>query len=176
MDDVSILINAYVAASGEAQVELEKRSGLTLESFDIQQALCEVLDIKNDNPAYLLDHQLTSERIVELLSSYNFRKNKPEVLGEITLEESILPKGTPKLLTEETLRVKGEVWRIHQNDADPFPSTPHAHNLESGVVLHLGNGDLFGKKRKHIGNIGCKRLLTIRALLTKFALPATQCT
>lgn len=40
-------------------------------------------------------------------------------------------------------RVGGEVWRVHKNDADPYPSRPHAHciagaNRFKGCTLHLG--------------------------------------
>jgi len=64
------------------------------------------------------------------------------------LTESLLPEEFPRLLTEQTIRVKGEVWRIHKADPDLFPSNPHAHNCESGVVLHLGTGEMFDKSSK----------------------------
>jgi len=31
------------------------------------------------------------------------------------------------LYLEEDYRVAGEVWRVHKNDPDPYPSRPHAH-------------------------------------------------
>lgn len=43
-------------------------------------------------------------------------------------------------------------WRVHKNDADPFPSRPHAHCVAGqerfvGCKLHLGTGQLFrGRK------------------------------
>jgi hypothetical protein len=49
-------------------------------------------------------------------------------------------------------KVNGEIWRVHKNDPDPFPSFPHAHcvsgpeNLK-GCKLHLGTGELFRKKQ-----------------------------
>jgi hypothetical protein len=45
-------------------------------------------------------------------------------------------------------RVAGEVWRVHKNDADPFPSRPHAHCIGGakrfiGCKLHLGTAELY---------------------------------
>lgn len=56
---------------------------------------------------------------------------------------------------EKDYRVKGEVWRVHKSDADPFPSSPHAHcisgtGLLPGCKLHLGNRKLY-KGAKFIG-------------------------
>src|SRR5207237_6227170 len=36
--------------------------------------------------------------------------------------------GIPILLTEAQVKLQGEIWIVHKNDADPFPSNPHAHN------------------------------------------------
>ena len=109
------------------------------------------------------------------LSNFDFRKFHPEVLAEFISEEPLIPEGIPRLLTEQTVKVKGEVWRIHKNDVDPFPSVPHAHNYESGVVLHLGSGEMFDKNRQSIGNIGCKKLLRVRGKLGSLTLPTTEC-
>jgi len=175
MDDISEKINAYIAASTEAMRAIELAQGISLESIDIQKALQDVLSPGSENPAYLLDYNLTSERIIELLKGYDFRRLKPELLATIEVEERLIPEGIPGLLIEQTVKAGGEVWRIHKNDADPFPSVPHAHNLETGVVLHLGTGDLYDKNRKVIKNIGCKSLLVIRGKLAGFTLPETAC-
>jgi len=175
MDDISKKINAYVAASTEAMRAIEQAQGISLESIDIQRALQDVLSPGSENPAYLLDYNLTPERIIELLKGYDFRRHKPELLATIEVEEPLIPEGIPGLLIEQTVKTRGEVWRIHKNDADPFPSVPHAHNLETGVVLHLGTGDLYDKNRRVIKNIGCKSLLGIRSKLTGFTLPETAC-
>jgi hypothetical protein len=52
-------------------------------------------------------------------------------LCDIDLGYSPIPGGTLRRLDEVTVKRDGHVWRIHRNDADPFPSNPHAHNLES---------------------------------------------
>jgi len=77
---------------------------------------------------------------------------------EIEFPESPIPDGTVRRLDEVTVRRDGCVWRIHKSDADPFPSRPHAHNMESGLKLDIGNGRLYcltcdaGKKnqKKHL--------------------------
>jgi hypothetical protein len=42
-------------------------------------------------------------------------------------------------------------WRIHLNDLDPFPSSPHAHCIAGqarhiGCKLHLGTGVLYSNR------------------------------
>jgi len=54
-------------------------------------------------------------------------------------------------ILEEDFRVNGEIWRVHLNDADPFPSVPHAHCIDGsprfvGCTLHLGTGEVFRKR------------------------------
>ena len=60
-------------------------------------------------------------------------------------------------ILEEDYRVKGEVWRVHKSDADPYPSNPHAHCVGGakrfvGCTLHLGTRELFNK-RKNLGRL-----------------------
>jgi len=115
------------------------------------------------------------KKIISLLRNFDFRKFHPEVLAEFASEVPLIPEDIPRLLTEQTVKVKGEIWRVHKNDADPFPSVPHAHNYESGVVLHLGSGEMFNKNRQSIGSIGCKKLLQVRSKLSGLTLPSTEC-
>jgi hypothetical protein len=53
-----------------------------------------------------------------------------------------------RMLIQKDYRVGGEVWRVHKNDPDPFPSRPHAHCVGRadrfvGLKLHLGTAQLF---------------------------------
>jgi hypothetical protein len=43
------------------------------------------------------------------------------------------------------LKVKfdGHIWIIHQNDPDPWPSKPHAHDYDEKQKLDLGSGNIF---------------------------------
>jgi len=84
----------------------------------------------------------------------------------LNLDFSIIPDGVIRRLTEAKIRQKGEVWMIHKNDLDPFPSNPHAHNYESGHTLHLGTGHLF-LQRKYVGKIRRKDLRLLRTKILK---------
>lgn len=176
IDELEKQLVAYIQASQAARTILSELHGLELTGIDVQTALAERLEINGNPPRGLLERTLTTVQIVELLSTFDFRKYHSEILGEVTLDEPLLSPSHPQLLTERTVKVKGEVWRIHKNDADPFPSVPHAHNYAAGVVLDLGTGEMFDTRdRKSIGNIGCKKLLRLRGELSNFALPPTDC-
>jgi len=58
-----------------------------------------------------------------------------------------------RYILEEDLKVSGDIWRVHLNDPDPLPSSPHAHCIGGtrrfiGKKLHLGTGQLFDEKNK----------------------------
>lgn len=145
---------------------LSQLKGVKLESLDLQNALCEKFNI--DDPVELLSKNISSQKIVSILEDFNFAK--PVGIEKITLNESILPLWIPKLIIEQTIKNKGEVWVIHKTDADPFPSSPHAHNYESGIKIHLGTGELF-KKRELIGFLECKKLILLRKKIKNHILP-----
>lgn len=175
MDETEKKLIAYIKASQQARRVLSEFVGLEITSSNIQDALSEVLQIPENPPLGVLDRDLTADQIIEILQSYDFKKLHPEILAEVTPEEPLLPDGTRQILTERTVKIKGEIWRIHKNDVDPFPSTPHAHNYSAGVVLHLGTGEMFDSNRKSLGTIGCKKLLRLRSQLAQFDLPSTEC-
>lgn len=161
---------AYIEASRHARAVLSQYRAIKITASDIQSALCESFGFDEEEAVALINENLTGQDIVARLRDFNFEKYHPEILGEVELDDSILPPGTFKLLTEQTVKVKGEIWQVHKNDADPFPSIPHAHNYASRVSLHLGTGELF-KKRKMVDQLQCKKLLAIREKLDKFELP-----
>lgn len=175
MDDIEQRLISYIEASRIACGVLSEVRGFEISSLDIQAALAEVLNFPENPPLGVLDQGLDVEKIIGHLINFDFRKFHPEVLAEFIAEEPLIAEGIPRLLTEQTIKVKGEVWRIHKNDVDPFPSAPHAHNYESGVVLHLGSGEMFNNNRQSIGNIGCKKLLRVRGMLSSLTLPTTEC-
>lgn len=152
-----------------AKSAIEDLQNVTIDNFDFQSAVCENLNL--DNIDLLIEKRLSSSRIINLLINYDFKKNVSEVLGQIELKKSILPDEIPRLLTEQTIKAKGEVWVIHKNDADPFPSSPHAHNYDSGISLHLGTGEFFSKRTLK-GILNCKNLRLIRKKITFHTLPA----
>lgn len=169
--DIEQKLISYITASTRALPILSQLHGLELKAIDIQNALCQKLEIDDALPNLLLDKSLTEEQIIELLRDFNFKKFHPEFLTEIELEDGIIPEGTRRLLTEKTVKVRGEVWMVHKNDADPWPSNPHAHNYDAGLTLHLGTGDLFDTNRKLVSNIGKKKLAAVRNKLRSISLP-----
>src|SRR5688572_4725056 len=53
-----------------------------------------------------------------------------------------------RMIVQKDYRLRGEVWRVHKGDADPYPSNPHAHCIDGrrfyqGKKLHLGTGELY---------------------------------
>jgi hypothetical protein len=98
--------------------------------------------------------------------------------GTINLREGVIPDhliigGTQGEHVELKVRVAGEQWCIHRNDADPFPSSPHAHNYPQRLKLHLGNGDLY-RGRSIVGNVGRKALERIRNKISHVPLPPLE--
>ena len=61
--------------------------------------------------------------------------------------------GMNRYILEEDFKVSGDIWRVHLSDADPFPSSPHAHCIGGtrrfiGCKLHMGTGQLFSSSNK----------------------------
>jgi hypothetical protein len=113
---------------------------------EIERGLVEVLCLNHIGD--VLDRDVDTREIVSLLDGYEFMRLRPIRLCEIELAESIVPCGVTVLFTEAKVRLNGEIWWVYKSDADPFPSNPHAHNYQSRVKMHLGNGDLYGYKEK----------------------------
>jgi len=172
VEQISDLINSFIAEGENAARILAAYSGLAIELVHVENALVEVYSV--GEPTDLLEFRLTRREMVSVLASFDFRRYFPVLLAEITFRESIIPAGVPVRLEEQTVRRHGQVWRIHRNDADPFPSNPHGHNLDSGLKLHLGTGELF-RKKLFVGKIQAKDLLAIRSELTRFDLPPLTC-
>ena len=135
---------------------------------DIQEALTQALGL--DNTTELLYQDLPAKRILALLEKYDFSAFHPETLAKVSFKDSIIPISVSRFLTEQEVKIKGEIWTIHKNDADPFPSNPHAHNYPEHMVAHLGNGKLY-RDRKEIGQLNKKKLLRLRDAITNVELP-----
>ena len=94
-------------------------------------------------------------------------------MERLVFDESLIPTEFVSLLRKENVKVSGEIWVIHKNDADPFPSSPHAHNYGQNVKLHLGNGCLY-RKRQHVGTMSRNKLLELRTRVRSIELPALE--
>lgn len=73
------------------------------------------------------------------------------------------------LLEEQTVAVKGNVIRVHMNDADNWPSDLHGHLLNrASQKVDIYTGDIFDiRSRKKIGSLGKKDLKRIQNELRK---------
>jgi hypothetical protein len=136
---------------------------------EIFDSLYIVLKSENnwEHPLDFWSLKIEYEEALSLLSDFDFKilKNKIETPLEI------IPKD---LLMNYKVRIKskGLIWVIHKYDADPFPSNPHAHLVDSGIKLDLSNGNCY-KKKELLHTLKQKDLLFIRQEAKKkdFELP-----
>lgn len=137
-------------------VRLSKR--FSVERKDIFHSLFVLLaDSKNlEWEGLLWDIEITYEEAEKMLSDFNF-STLTQIIED---EDNIIPQN---ILFQKKVRVKskGQIWIIHKNDADPFPSNPHAHNYEQNFKLDLSNGNCYQCKILKF-KIGKKELLQIR--------------
>ena len=171
MEDLADRIKRFLIAVDGAVEILRGGTPVQINSRDVEAALSDALDL--DDNTLLLQHDWTAEAIANELAYYDFRRLRPEILAEVEVKESIIPDGVLRLITEERVKHRGDVWVIYKNDADPFPSSPHAHNYATGHKLDLKNGDLYLGKRK-VGNIGKKRLQSLRDKIQHIDLPQVE--
>lgn len=104
----------------------------------------------------LWDIDINFETARKLLSNFDFNT----ILNQKIETEVILP-GNLIIQFKVQIKSKGLVWIIHRYDIDPFPSNPHAHQLENNIKLDLSNGNCY-KLKKHIHTVSKKELLSIR--------------
>jgi hypothetical protein len=162
----------YFQESEKAINALSEILGSKIDDLDFQKALGKMLGYPEDSSTQVIENELTAHEMVERLRYYSF--DLPGILDTIVFSQSILPAGTITAVNEKDIKNNGEIWVIHKNDADPFPSNPHAHNKGTGYKMHLGTGELF-KKRKSIGEkVSRKDLLAIRDKVKNTPLPSLE--
>jgi hypothetical protein len=90
----------------------------------------------------LWDIDITYDEAKKVLSNFDFNT----INNVIETNEEIIPRD---LLIQYKVRIKskGLIWIIHKNDMDPFPSSPHAHQLDNNIKLDLSNGKCYKKKQ-----------------------------
>jgi hypothetical protein len=152
----------YLSNSKVALEKLQEKGFTFLDSSFVWQILIYELGY-SEIPTEVLFHNLSSEDIISHITEY-FEKNGLPVKN-ITIDSSIIPESLNNDLIKAQIKFKGEIWTIHKNDRDTFPSQPHAHNYNRQYKLHLGNGKLFRNKNE-VGNINKKDLITLREKIT----------
>lgn len=137
---------------------LELFYGRSFSEDELYLALAIYYDL-SDMPPNIIFKRLSSIQMIDALKDYDLVSHIP--IGSIVIAKTTIPGEFPRLSQRALIKVEGELWRIHLYDKDPFPSNPHAHNLETNLKLHLGSGELF-QKRQRVGKIAKKDLLLIR--------------
>lgn len=142
----------------KARTGLELFYGRSFSDDELYLALAMYYDL-SDMPPNIIFKELSSIQMIDALKDFDIASRIP--ISSIVIEKTIIPSGFSRLSQRALVKVKGELWRIHLYDKDPFPSNPHAHNLETNLKLHLGSGELF-QKRELVGKISKKDLLLLR--------------
>jgi len=121
------------------------------------QILAAELDLLYTDVIHL---RLSEDKIVELVTKH--LKANGKTLGPVKadLDDDDFDWYPSDDLKKATVRDDGNLWIIHQNDADPKPSNPHAHNYEDNLKLDLYNGNLF-RKTKLVGKLKAKELAAL---------------
>lgn len=141
------LLRAYETAATGACIELQETYFPFLSQELIWHILIYELD-HADQPTSIIWHRLTKDDIIVLVRAYYLKYGVP--IGAISTEISIEQPGD--YFEKATIKIDGHLYRIHQNDLDPLPSHPHAHDLIEHVKIHLGTGE----KYRNSGTVGNK--------------------
>ncbi len=150
---------------------VETKLSVRVSSFGLIKALTEATNKELQDLAL---EDWDNDKIINAVKNTKFLSELSVIEEEVFLDETIIPDKVIRGIGEERVKFKGEKWVVHKNDADPFPSKPHAHNYESGLKLHLGNGDLYSGTKK-VSSIQCKKLKQLRALFKKVTMPTIEC-
>lgn len=151
-------IEEFIAFSDRIRAYYYRELGISVSDFEIVNALYILL---SDKERYewigdLYGTEIAFEEAVSLLKNFNFDTLK----HEIETEEDVIPE-TYLFKRKVRIKSKGLIWIIHRYDQDPFPSNPHAHQLESNIKLDLSFGKCF-RLKEHVYTINKKDLLDIR--------------
>lgn len=91
--------------------------------------------IFNDNIGKIDLVEILSNEILSVSGYVEFESDEFDFLLEGKIEKA-------------TIKSNGYQWVIHKNDADPFPSSPHAHEFNLNVKLDLRTGVMYQKRRQ----------------------------
>lgn len=102
------------------------------------------------------DLDISYQQALDVLINFDFET----LTQQIEIEDQAIPAHFV-LNKKVRFKVAGSIWIIHKNDADPFPSNPHAHHAELNQKLDLSNGNCY-KKKQFLFKIPKKSFLQIR--------------
>jgi hypothetical protein len=170
-EDIVKLLDALLSEAKEAASVLLVSQHISMRMIDI---LVELTDNNENNELIVLAMaQPTASELVALLLQKGIDQKYPRYAEVIRISEDLIPDSLTRLLFEKRIKQNGQIWVIHLYDPDDILSCPHAHNLETGLKLHLGNGGLYSKK-KLVGKIGRKKLIKLRNMIKDIDLPPLE--
>lgn len=153
----------YLSNSEKAISKLRQSGHDTIDSSTVWNILAYELE-HYDIPTEIIFANLTEDDIY--IHVKHFFDSSGRSLGSVKFDFSLIPDDLTDDLIKGRVKMSGEIWEVHKTDKDPFPSNPHAHNLESKYKVDLSNGDLYRKTVK-IGNMRRKDFLLLRELIGK---------
>lgn len=136
------------------------------EKYDVKlqwQDVVEAIEIHTnllEHPVEIWNIEPNFENLKVILSNYNFVSPKIELDIDVQLPRDVFHK------VKARIKAKGNIYIIHKNDLDPFPSNPHAHIYGQCLKLDLSNGNLYRKKQL-VEKIPKKEFLLIRSKITE---------
>lgn len=151
-------ISSYVNALDKCAEHASANVGYAVPPYVLESALSE---ITGTDPRTLHIRFSSESEISEKVKDRDFSKDYPRPF-RIRLDEHAIPVERLAKSEERRIKVNGEIWVVHKYDADPFPSSPHAHNYQTKMKLHLGSGELF-RGRSNVGTISSGTLNSIRS-------------
>ena len=116
--------------------------------------------IFHDNICDLDFNKILDNEVSFLVGTFDFDSTELDFLYSDRLEKA-------------KVKENGLIWIIHNNDCDPNPSKPHAHEYILNVKLHLKTGELY-RKDKIVGKLSKKEFkrVKIKILEKGIKLPA----
>jgi len=172
MDETERLLLEFLAVTDAVAQRLSRERGCEISSGDVENALADKKSVEHH--VHLLGQGWTEERVLLELADHDFDRLRSILLEVIEMPEDILPDGILRVFTEEIARQDNLKWHIHKNDADYFPSQPHAHNYATGHTLHLGTGELYIKRRLCDERMNAKKLIELRDRIRYRPLPPLE--
>lgn len=91
-----------------------------------------------------------------------------EVLLSITTgpDDIAYSERGPRLLVEEVVKVRPNVWNFHKTDKDRWPSLLHGHDYEKNLKLDAITGEIYDvTTRKEVGTLNGKKLAQVQGRL-----------
>ena len=154
-------VRAYQKAFEEARISLEKKYEKSFSSHFLSSLLGHHFD-SNDVHIDLISQ--TGFNPIDLKSILD---NEIEtVIGSIEFNSSDFDFIVSDKIEKARIKENGLIWTIHNNDKDPKPSQPHAHEYSLNIKLHLGNGEMF-KKNKRVGTLHKKEFQRLKDKIIK---------